>query len=136
MPEPFSLHEHRLMLARGALEHIADAIESAAVADMPMKVSIFLTAKALALTLRDMNGTALNPTGPWGGLTMVATFICDGDLEAQLGEVSNLVDAVWAARRIPSGIRPRSGGAPECVAFLDKLEGIQARVVGYGVEDR
>lgn len=132
MPDSFSLHEHRLMLARGTLEHMADAIENAATADEPMKGSIFMVAKALALTLREMNGTALNPTGPWGGLSMVAILLCDGDIEAQLGEVPNLVDAVWAARRIPTGLRPRSGGAPECVEFLDKLESIQVRVVGYG----
>ncbi len=120
------------MLARGTLELMADAIENAA-AESRYRMSVFMTAKALSQTLGDMNGTALCPTGPWGGLSMMAGLVSS----AEIGEceLPSLVDAIWSARRIPSGVSPRSS-APEAVEFREKLESIQARVLGYGEEAR
>ncbi len=115
------------MLARGTLEQMADAIEHAA-GESQYRMSVFMTAKALALTLQDRNGTALCPTGPWGGLTMMADLVASAEIGES--ELPALVDSIWAARRIPPGESPR-GSSPEAAEFLEKLESIQARVTGF-----
>jgi hypothetical protein len=88
-------------------------------------------AKSSGMLVRDMGSTALHPTGPCSGMSMVAMLMCDVDLTVHLGELPSLNDLIQAARRIPVGTSAR-GMAPEAKLFLEQLEGVQARVLGYG----
>lgn len=96
------------MMARSTLERMADAIEEAASADGPMKVPIFMVAKTLGLTLKDMNATALHSTGPWGGLSMMAQLVIGID-NVPSEELMALVDAAWLPGAFHRG-NARAGG--------------------------
>ena len=132
MVGPVSPREHQLAHARYALEKMADMIEEAA-ADTDEEIihCKMVMGKAFGMLVRDTGGTALHPAGPWSGMSMVAMLMCDVDLTVHLGELPSLNDLIQAARRIPVGA-PARGTAPEAKLFLEQLEGIQARVLGYG----
>lgn len=132
MVEPISPREHQLMLARYAMEKMADMIEEAAAdTDEEIIYCKMVMAKSFGMLVRDTGSTALHPTGPWSGLSMIALVMCDVDLRVHAGELPCLADLINAARNIPVGERPRSI-RPECQDFLAQLEGVQGRVLGYG----
>jgi hypothetical protein len=133
MAGSISMREHQLAQARYALEKMADMIEEACAAgeDHDLSHSHMVLAKCFGMLVRDTGSTALHPVGPWGGLSMVALLMCDFDLTVHCGELPALVDTVWAARRIAPKESPR-GRSEEAHEFREKLESIQARVLGYG----